>query len=83
MLALLSLRSLYSFVAVAMKKLHLLDKSIALVLAWVSFKLCAEYFGLEISTPLSLGVVASTLGVGWGQACYTHLRRRSNFIILL
>jgi predicted tellurium resistance membrane protein TerC len=66
MWALLSLRSLYAFVAVAMGRLVYLDKSIALVLAWVSFKLIGEYFGLEISTPLSLGVVASTLGAGVG-----------------
>jgi len=39
MWALLSLRSLYAFVAVAMGRLVYLDKSIALVLAWVSFKL--------------------------------------------
>lgn len=68
MWALLSLRSLYSFVAVAIGKLHYLDKAIALVLAWVSFKLFGEYFGLEISTQLSLGVVASTLGIGVGAS---------------
>lgn len=64
MWALLSLRSLYAFVAVAIGKLPYLDKSIALVLAWISVKLFAEFFGYEISTPLSLGVVASTLGIG-------------------
>lgn len=68
MWALLSLRSLYTFVAVAMGKLQFLDKSIALVLAWVSVKLFAEYFGFEIGTALSLGVVASTLGVGVGAS---------------
>lgn len=61
MWALVSLRSLYSFVAVAMAKLRFLDKAVALVLAWVGFKLCAEFFGLNISTTLSLGVVAATL----------------------
>lgn len=68
MWALLSLRSLYTFVAVAMGKLHYLDKSIAAVLAWISIKLFAEFFGFDISTALSLGVVASTLGAGVGAS---------------
>ena len=64
MWALISLRSLYAFVAVAMSKLHFLDKSVALVLAWIGFKLVAEYLGSDISTTISLGIVASTLGIG-------------------
>ena len=64
MWALLSLRSLYSFVAIAMSKLRFLDKSIAVVLAWVGIKLCAEYAGTDISTAISLTVVAGTLATG-------------------
>ena len=68
MWALLSLRSLYAFVAVALGKLQFLDKAIALVLAWISIKLFGEYFGFEISTAFSLGVVATTLGAGIGAS---------------
>ena len=64
MWALLSLRSLYSFVAVAMSQLRFLDKAVAIVLAWISVKLGAEYFGQDISTGISLGIVASTLAIG-------------------
>lgn len=64
MWALLSLRSLFAFVAVALGKLPYLDKAIAVVLAWVSLKLGLEFAGYNISTPLSLGVVATTLSLG-------------------
>ena len=64
MWALLSLRSLYSFVAIALAKLRFLDKAVALVLAWIGVKLCVEYFGQTIDTTASLGVVTATLASG-------------------
>merc|ERR1712085_72980 len=45
-----------------------LGKSVALVLGFVGGKLVAEYFGVEVSTMMSLAVVFSTLGAGIGAS---------------
>jgi predicted tellurium resistance membrane protein TerC len=45
-----------------------LGKSVALVLGFVGGKLVAEYFGVEVSTMVSLAVVFSTLGAGIGAS---------------
>ena len=34
------------------------------MLAWIGYKLFAEYFGVRIGTGLSLGIVAATLTGG-------------------
>jgi TerC family integral membrane protein len=62
--AILSLRSLFAFVADVMTKLHYLEKSVALVLGFIGLKLVIEYFGGEVDTGLSLEVVALLLGGG-------------------
>mgnify|MGYP002629672385 FL=1 len=65
MAAIASLRSLYGFVATALGDLVYLDKAIAAVLAWVGGKMVFEFgTGAEVSTALSLGVVAACLSVG-------------------
>eukprot|EP01023_Acetabularia_acetabulum_P019467 TRINITY_DN19924_c1_g3_i1.p1 TRINITY_DN19924_c1_g3~~TRINITY_DN19924_c1_g3_i1.p1 ORF type:complete len:154 (+),score=14.86 TRINITY_DN19924_c1_g3_i1:375-836(+) len=64
MFAILSLRSLYSFISVVMSQLKYLDKSVALVLGFIGVKMIADFQGLEISTEASLIIVASILSCG-------------------
>jgi predicted tellurium resistance membrane protein TerC len=68
MAAIMSLRALYSFVSTVLQDLQYLDKAVALILAWVSLKLVAEYFGAEINTYASLAIVLSLLGGGIGAS---------------
>uniref|UniRef100_A0A1D2ABY5 Thylakoid membrane protein TERC, chloroplastic n=1 Tax=Auxenochlorella protothecoides TaxID=3075 RepID=A0A1D2ABY5_AUXPR len=62
--AILSLRSVYAFVATILGELKYLDKAIAAVLGFIGCKILAEFAGLEISTAASLLVVVGLLGVG-------------------
>ncbi len=64
MFAILSLRSLYSFVSTIMSELRFLDKAVALVLAFIGGKMIAEYCGVEVPTDVSLLVVGVVLGGG-------------------
>ena len=65
MAAIASLRSLYGFVSTILGDLAYLDKAIAVVLGWVGGKMVYEFgTGSEVSTGVSLGVVAAALGVG-------------------
>ena len=64
MFAIMSLRSLYSFVSTVMTELRFLDKSVALVLAFIGAKMVAEFAGLEVPTDASLLVVGIVLGGG-------------------
>mmetsp|Transcript_1575 Transcript_1575/g.4560 ORF Transcript_1575/g.4560 Transcript_1575/m.4560 type:complete len:381 (-) Transcript_1575:333-1475(-) len=66
MFAIANLRSLYTFVAVAINDLHYLEKSVALVLAYIGTKMVVEFAGVEIPTSVSLGIVASVLAAGVG-----------------
>lgn len=66
MFAILSLRSLFAFVADVMTKLPYLEKSVALVLGFIGVKLVLEYFGVDVPTDASLAVVAMTLAGGVG-----------------
>eukprot|EP00884_Botryococcus_braunii_P017720 jgi/Botrbrau1/4631/Bobra.33_2s0003.1 len=68
MAAILSLRALYSFVSTVLQDLQYLDKAVGLILAWVSIKLFAEYFGAEINTYASLAIVLSLLAGGIGAS---------------
>lgn len=62
--AILSLRSLYSFVSTIMTELRFLDKAVALVLAFIGAKMLAEFAGAEVPTDVSLMVVGLMLGGG-------------------
>jgi predicted tellurium resistance membrane protein TerC len=63
--AILSLRSLYSFVSTIMTELRYLDKAVALVLAFIGAKMIgAEALGVDVSTGASLLAVGATLGGG-------------------
>merc|ERR1712127_887047 len=64
MFAIMGLRSLYIILSKAASDLKYLDKAVAVVLGFIGGKLIAEYFGISISTELSLGVVVTMLGGG-------------------
>ena len=64
MFAIMGLRSLYTILAKAASELQYLDKAVAVVLGFIGFKLIAEYFGYELPTELSVGVVITMLGTG-------------------
>jgi len=66
--AILSLRSLYSFVSTIMSELRFLDKAVALVLAFIGGKMVAEFGGVEVPTDVSLMVVGALLGGGVGAS---------------
>lgn len=68
MFAILSLRGLYGFVSNVLTKLVYLEKSVALVLGFIGFKILVEFLGFEIPTEASLGVVVAILGAGVGAS---------------
>ena len=66
LLAILSLRSLYSLVSSGMSELEYLEKAVGVVLGFIGLKMVAGFGGLEISTGLSLSVVCALLAGGVG-----------------
>merc|ERR1712028_206429 len=64
MFAIMGLRSLYIILSKAASELKYLEKSVAVVLGFIGGKLIAEYFGVNISTEFSLGVVITMLAIG-------------------
>jgi TerC family integral membrane protein len=68
MFAILSLRSLYSFVSTVMTELRYLDKAVALVLGFIGVKMLLEFADVNIPTDVSLLVVGLTLGAGVGAS---------------
>ena len=64
MFAILGLRAWYAVLAQAAQDLAYLEKAVALVLGFVGAKLAFEFVGYEVSTEVSLAVIAATLGVG-------------------
>jgi len=64
MFAIMGLRSLYIILSKAASELKYLEKAVAVVLGFIGAKLIAEYFGFNISTEVSLGVVVTMLGGG-------------------
>lgn len=64
MFAIMGLRSLYTILSKAATDLVYLEPAVAVVLGFIGSKMIGEYFGYEISTVLSLTVVASLLGAG-------------------
>lgn len=64
MFAIMGLRSLYIILSKLASELKYLEKAVAVVLGFIGGKLIAEYFGIVISTELSLAVVVTMLGAG-------------------
>jgi TerC family integral membrane protein len=62
--AILSLRSVYSFVSDSMAELRYLDKAVAVVLGFIGTKMLADFGGVHVPTSVSLTIVAATLGAG-------------------
>jgi len=59
--AILGLRSLFRVLSVAVQDLVYLEKAVAIVLGFVGVKLCAEVFGYEVSSAVSLVIIVTTL----------------------
>ena len=65
MFSIASLRALYGFLSKAVKGAEYLEKSVGIILALISLKLCFSTFGIEILTPVqSLIIVLIVLGGG-------------------
>lgn len=62
--AILGLRSYYTLISESMADLEYLQPSIGVVLGFIGCKMILEFFGLHISTEVSLGVVAASLSSG-------------------
>jgi len=62
--AILGLRSLFRVLSVAVQDLVYLEKAVAIVLGFVGVKLCAEVFGVEINSAVSLALIVLTLAGG-------------------
>lgn len=62
--AILGLRSLYALISEGMADLEYLQPSIGVVLGFIGFKMILDFFGYHVSTEVSLGFVATTLGAG-------------------
>ena len=66
--AILSLRSLYSFVSTMMTELRFLEKSVAIVLGFIGVKMLLGLAGFDIETSVSLLFVGLVLGGGVGAS---------------
>ncbi|KAG7366879.1 integral membrane protein TerC [Nitzschia inconspicua] len=64
MFAIMGLRSLYTILSKAASELKYLDKAVAVVLGFIGGKMIAEYFGFELPTEFSVGIVITMLGTG-------------------
>lgn len=64
MFAILSLRSLYSLIAIAVNGATYLQKAIGVVLVFIGGKMLAAEAGFEMKTAHSLGIVAFVLSTG-------------------
>jgi len=62
--AILSLRSLYTFVSTVMSELRFLDKAVAVVLGFIGAKMLLSFADINIPTDVSLLVVGVLLGGG-------------------
>lgn len=66
--AIAGLQSLFVILARAVEDLKYLEQSVAAVLGFVGLKLVVEFFGYDISSPISLGVIGILLGAGIGAS---------------
>ncbi|KAJ9181647.1 hypothetical protein P3X46_009755 [Hevea brasiliensis] len=62
--AILGLRSLYTLISEGMAELEYLQPSIAVVLGFIGCKMILDFFGIHVSTEVSLGFVATSLSAG-------------------
>ncbi|KAK9127213.1 hypothetical protein Syun_016010 [Stephania yunnanensis] len=62
--AILGLRSLYTVISGSMSELEYLQPAIGIVLGFIGSKMILDFFGYHVSTEVSLGFVASSLGAG-------------------
>uniref|UniRef100_A0A1D1ZIB7 Putative membrane protein STKORF319 n=2 Tax=Anthurium amnicola TaxID=1678845 RepID=A0A1D1ZIB7_9ARAE len=62
--AILGLRSLYVLISESMGELEYLQPAIGVVLGFIGSKMILDFFGYHVSTDVSLGIVATTLGSG-------------------
>lgn len=72
--AILSLRSVYFFMATVMTQLRYLDKAVAVVLGFIGAKMLAEVFDFHIATDVSLIIVAAVLGGGVAASILNPLK---------
>ncbi|CAJ1946286.1 unnamed protein product [Cylindrotheca closterium] len=70
MFAILGLRSLYTILSKAAEELEYLETSVAIILGFIGSKMIGEYFGFEVPTEVSLGVVFSLLAGGIGLSLW-------------
>ena len=75
MFAIMGLRSLYTILSKAASDLEYLEPAVAVVLGFVGVKLVGEYFDFQISTQLSLAVVATMLSGGVGLSLWAKDRK--------
>jgi len=78
MFAIMGLRSLYTILSKAATDLKYLEPAVALVLGFIGSKMVCEYFGYEVSTPISLAVVASLLATGVGASVWEKQQQLDN-----
>ena len=64
MFAIMGLRSLHTILSKAASDLKYLEPAVAVGLGFIGSKMVAEYFGVDVPTEVSLGVVATLLGTG-------------------
>ncbi|XP_073310490.1 thylakoid membrane protein TERC, chloroplastic [Primulina huaijiensis] len=62
--AILGLRSYYVLISAKMAELEYLQPAIGVILGFVGCKMIFDFFGFHISTEVSLGFVATSLGTG-------------------
>ena len=72
MFAILGLRSLYTILSKAAEELEYLESAVAIILGFIGSKMIAEYFGYEVPTEASLGVVLSLLAGGIGLSLWEN-----------
>lgn len=70
MFAIMGLRSLYTILSKAASDLEYLEPAVAVVLGFIGCKMVAEFFGVEVPTIYSLGVVATMLTGGVGLSLW-------------
>ena len=66
MFAIMGLRSLYTILSKAAEDLEYLEPAVAIVLGFIGVKMIAEFFGFNVPTEVSLGVVITLLSGGVG-----------------
>lgn len=62
--AILGLRSMYTLLSVAVRRLRFLRPTVALLLAFVAGKMLGDFLHFQISAELSLMIIAAILGAG-------------------